>query len=169
VRTVRRVVTGALEIETGAQAIGSSLEAAPVVYVSDPDLFAALVDVDLAEVANHLGGDAGASDGPPDAFRLDDVKGVAVEVRLAEGKKCRARGRSCRASAPIRLSRRLPREPNVARWEAMPKRRSNHRGGRPTHERSLRCARPFCGPLTHSRSRWPWRRTIDQAVKSGLV
>jgi isoleucyl-tRNA synthetase len=27
-------------------------------------------------------------DGPPDAFRLDEVKGVAVEVRLAEGRKC---------------------------------------------------------------------------------
>src|SRR5262249_51505924 len=26
--------------------------------------------------------------GPPEAFRLDDVKGVAVEVRLAEGTKC---------------------------------------------------------------------------------
>ena len=27
-------------------------------------------------------------EGPPDAFRLPDVKGVAVEVRLAEGRKC---------------------------------------------------------------------------------
>ena len=27
-------------------------------------------------------------DGPADAFRLDDIKGVAVEVRLAEGRKC---------------------------------------------------------------------------------
>src|SRR5262244_270369 len=50
VRTVRRVVTGALEIERAQKRIGSSLEAAPVVYGSDPDLFAALVDVDLAEV-----------------------------------------------------------------------------------------------------------------------
>ena len=50
VRDVRRVVTGALEIERAAKRIGSSLEAAPIVYVADPDLFAALVDVDLAEV-----------------------------------------------------------------------------------------------------------------------
>ena len=51
VRSVRRVVTGALELERAGKRIGSSLEAAPVVYVSDPDLFAALTDVDLAEVS----------------------------------------------------------------------------------------------------------------------
>src|SRR5215211_3115960 len=50
VRLVRRVVTGALEVERAAKRIGASLEAAPVIYVADPDLFAALVDVDLAEV-----------------------------------------------------------------------------------------------------------------------
>jgi isoleucyl-tRNA synthetase len=88
VRTVRRVVTGALEIERAHKRIGSSLEAAPVVYVSDPELFAALVDVDLAEVAITSAATLVQGDGPPDAFRLDDVKGVAVEVRLAEGKKC---------------------------------------------------------------------------------
>jgi isoleucyl-tRNA synthetase len=88
VRTVRRVVTGALEIERAHKRIGSSLEAAPVVYVSDPDLFAALVDVDLAEVAITSAATLVQGDGPPDAFRLDDVKGVAVEVRLAQGKKC---------------------------------------------------------------------------------
>ena len=54
VRTVRRVVTGALELERAAKRIGSSLEAAPVVYVSDPELFAALVDVDLGEALDHL-------------------------------------------------------------------------------------------------------------------
>ena len=35
VRDVRRVVTGALEIERAAKSIGSSLEAAPEVYVTD--------------------------------------------------------------------------------------------------------------------------------------
>src|SRR6185312_1809842 len=50
IRMVRRVVTGALEVERAAKRIGSSLEAAPVIYVSDADLFAALVDVDLAEL-----------------------------------------------------------------------------------------------------------------------
>ena len=50
IRTVRRAVTGALEIERAGKRIGSSLEADPIVHVSDPDLFAALVDVDLAEI-----------------------------------------------------------------------------------------------------------------------
>jgi isoleucyl-tRNA synthetase len=88
VRNVRRVVTGALEIERAHKRIGSSLEAAPVVYISDPELFAAVVDVDFAEVAITSDYTLVEGDGPPDAFRLDDVKGVAVEVRLAEGRKC---------------------------------------------------------------------------------
>jgi isoleucyl-tRNA synthetase len=88
VRNVRRVITGALEIERAHKRIGSSLEAAPVVYVSDPELFAALVDIDLAEVAITSAATLVEGDGPPDAFRLDDVKAVAVEVRLAQGTKC---------------------------------------------------------------------------------
>jgi len=88
VRTVRRVVTGAIEIERAQKRIGSSLEAAPVVYISDPELFAAVVDVDFAEVAITSDSTLVEGDGPPDAFRLDEVNGVAVEVRLAEGRKC---------------------------------------------------------------------------------
>jgi isoleucyl-tRNA synthetase len=88
VRTVRRVVTGALEIERAHKRIGSSLEAAPIIYVSDPDLFAAVVDVDFAEVAITSDYTLVEGDGPPEAFRLDDVKGVAVEVRPAQGRKC---------------------------------------------------------------------------------
>jgi isoleucyl-tRNA synthetase len=88
VRLVRRVVTGALEIERAGKRIGSSLEADPFVYVSDPDLFAALVDIDLAEVSITSAATLVEGEGPPDAFRLDDVKGVAVEVRLARGSKC---------------------------------------------------------------------------------
>jgi len=88
VRNVRRVVTGAIEIERAQKRIGSSLEAAPIVYVSDPDLFAVLTDIDLAEVAITSDATLVQGDGPPTAFRLDDVKAVAVEVRLAEGTKC---------------------------------------------------------------------------------
>jgi isoleucyl-tRNA synthetase len=88
VRLVRRVVTGAIEIERAGKRIGSSLEAAPIVYVSDPELFAALVDVDLAEISITSAATLVEGDGPPTAFRIDDVKGVAVEVRLAQGTKC---------------------------------------------------------------------------------
>jgi len=88
VRNVRRVVTGALEIERAHKRIGSSLEAAPVIYLSDPELFAAVVDVDFAEVAITSDYTLVEGDGPPDAFRLDEVKGVAVVVKLAQGRKC---------------------------------------------------------------------------------
>ena len=50
IRDVRRVVTGALELERAAKHIGSSLEASPLVYVSDKKIFGTLFDVDLAEV-----------------------------------------------------------------------------------------------------------------------
>jgi len=88
VRLVRRAVTGALEIARAQKRIGSSLEAAPIVYVSDPDLFAALVEIDLAEVSITSAATLVEGDGPAEAFRLDEVRGVAVEVRLAEGTKC---------------------------------------------------------------------------------
>jgi len=88
VRLVRRVVTGAIEIERAQKRIGSSLEADPFVYVADPDLFAAIVDVDLAEISITSAATLVEGEGPPGAFRLDDVKGVAVEVRPATGKKC---------------------------------------------------------------------------------
>jgi isoleucyl-tRNA synthetase len=88
VRLVRRVVTGALEIERAGKRIGSSLEAAPSVYVSDPDLFAALVDIDLAEIAITSAATLIEAEGPAEAFRLPEVPGVAVVPQLAEGRKC---------------------------------------------------------------------------------
>jgi isoleucyl-tRNA synthetase len=51
-------------------------------------LFAALVGVDLAEVLITSHATLVEGEGPPAAFRLDGVKGVAVEVRRAEGRKC---------------------------------------------------------------------------------
>jgi isoleucyl-tRNA synthetase len=88
VRLVRRVVTGALEIERAAKRIGSSLEAAPVIHVADRDLLAALAGIDMAEVAITSAATVMEGEGPPNAFRLPDVPGVAVEPRRAEGRKC---------------------------------------------------------------------------------
>jgi isoleucyl-tRNA synthetase len=87
-RNLRRVVTGALELERAAKRIGSSLEAAPVIYVADADLFAIAADADLAELC--ITSDATLVEGevPASAFRLDDVAAVAVEPRLAQGRKC---------------------------------------------------------------------------------
>ena len=88
VRQVRRVVTGALEIERAAKRIGSSLEAAPMVYVSDADLFAALRGVDLAEVCITSDATLMQDDAPADAFRLPDAPGIAIVPHRAEGTKC---------------------------------------------------------------------------------
>jgi isoleucyl-tRNA synthetase len=87
-RNIRRVVTGALELERAAKRIGSSLEAAPIVYVADTDLFAAAVDADVAELCITSAATLVEGEGPNSAFRLDDVPSVAVESRRAEGKKC---------------------------------------------------------------------------------
>ena len=59
-----------------------------MVYVSDPDLFAAMLDIDLAEVAITSAATLVEGEGPPTAFRIDEVRGVAVEVRRASGTKC---------------------------------------------------------------------------------
>jgi len=88
VRNVRRVVTGALELERAAKRIGSSLEAHPVIFIADADLFAAVVDVDLAEVCITSGAALVEGEGPAEAFRLPDVTGVAVVPERAQGKKC---------------------------------------------------------------------------------
>ena len=47
---VTRVVTGALEIERRDKRIGGALEAAPRVWIADPDLLAAFEGLDPAEV-----------------------------------------------------------------------------------------------------------------------
>ena len=88
IRRVRRVVTGALELERRDKNIGSSLEAAPNVYV----------DLEVAEVLKSVGfadlcitSDIQVLTGPPPklAFILEDTPGVAVSFAKAIGKKCR--------------------------------------------------------------------------------
>ncbi|HML07462.1 MAG TPA: isoleucine--tRNA ligase [Xanthobacteraceae bacterium] len=105
VRQVRRVVTGALEIERAQKRIGSSLEAHPVVHMSDPDLFAAVVDIDLAEVCITSGAALVEGEGPPEAFRLPDVPSVAVIPELAQGRKC---ARSWKISPSVGLDPQYP-------------------------------------------------------------
>jgi isoleucyl-tRNA synthetase len=85
---VRRVVTGALEEQRTAKVIGSSLEAAPTVYLSselaavvtNPETFA---DLCITSQITIVGWDA-----PEGAFTLDDVAGVGVVFGMSDGKKC---------------------------------------------------------------------------------
>ncbi|MEQ8656536.1 MAG: isoleucine--tRNA ligase [Hyphomicrobiales bacterium] len=88
IRTVRRVVTGALEIERREKRIGSSLEAAPAIYIADADLFDQVSQVDWAEVAIASQASIHHGDAPEGAFHLDDVHGVGVVPGKAVGQKC---------------------------------------------------------------------------------
>lgn len=88
IRDVRRVVTGALELERAAKNIGSSLEASPVIYVADRNMLATLFDTDLAEICITSNYEVHEGEAPASAFRLDAVPGVAVVVEKAVGTKC---------------------------------------------------------------------------------
>ncbi|MBN9489572.1 MAG: isoleucine--tRNA ligase [Alphaproteobacteria bacterium] len=87
VRSLRRVVTGALELERAEKRIGSSLQAAPHVHVA-PEYVAAMKDLDLAEICITSAGDLLANPSPPGAFALPEVAGVSVVPALAHGEKC---------------------------------------------------------------------------------
>jgi len=88
IRDVRRVVTGALELERAAKNIGSSLEASPLIYIADRAMLMTLFDVDLAEVCITSNYEVREGEAPANAFRLDAVPGVAVVVEKAVGTKC---------------------------------------------------------------------------------
>ncbi len=87
VRELRKVMTGALELERAAKRIGSSLQAAPRVYMT-AEYRKALSGLDLAEIA--ITSQATVLDGPApeEAFKLPEVPGVGVVPAMAEGEKC---------------------------------------------------------------------------------
>jgi isoleucyl-tRNA synthetase len=87
IRKVRRVVTGALEVERREKNIGSSLEAAPVVYVS-ADVAEVLKSVSFADLCITSGIEISTETAPEAAFVLEDTDGVAVSFAKASGEKC---------------------------------------------------------------------------------
>jgi isoleucyl-tRNA synthetase len=88
VRDLRRVATGALEIARADKRIGASLQADPILYITDPADRALLVGVDMAEIAITSDLEIIAAPPPAEAFTLPDVPGVGVIVNLASGEKC---------------------------------------------------------------------------------
>jgi isoleucyl-tRNA synthetase len=88
IKRVRRVVTGALEIERANKKIGSALEAAPAVYIEDEQLLSALEGVDFAEVCITSGIEIVEGEAPADAFTLPDVPDVGVVPKRAAGRRC---------------------------------------------------------------------------------
>ncbi|MBU2105739.1 MAG: isoleucine--tRNA ligase [Alphaproteobacteria bacterium] len=101
VRDVRRVVTGALEIERAKKTIGSSLEAVPVVHLSNPQLESEIAGVDMAEICITSGWSVSHDAAPEGAFTLPDVAGVGVIVDKAEARGLRKCARSWRYTADV--------------------------------------------------------------------
>ncbi|HOP19110.1 MAG TPA: class I tRNA ligase family protein, partial [Amphiplicatus sp.] len=87
-RMVRRVVTGALEIERREKRIGASLEAAPVVHLADEALMKLCEGRDLAELFITGSVTLKAGEGPASAFRMEEAPGVAVEPVESSDAKC---------------------------------------------------------------------------------
>jgi len=87
IRRLRRVVTGALEIERAEKRIGSSLQAAPTVY-ADADSVAAMEGLDLAEISITSGAELVEGPVPDGAFTVPEIDGIGVVPQLAEGEKC---------------------------------------------------------------------------------
>ena len=85
---VRRVVTRALEIQRREKVIGSSLEAAPAVHITDGTLLEAFEGESAADIFITSGADLIQGDAPGGAFALDDVEGVGVVFERADGIKC---------------------------------------------------------------------------------
>jgi isoleucyl-tRNA synthetase len=105
IRALRLVVTGAIEIARAGKQIGSSLEAAPRIYLSNPEHVEALRGIDFAEVCitSDIAIDLGPV--PETAFRLPEAADVAVIVERAKGVKC---ARSWRYFDPATASPDFP-------------------------------------------------------------
>ena len=86
-RNVRRVITGALEIERGKRNIGSSLDACAIVYLGKKyeKIFN---NFNLAEIAITSSIKIGEGSIPDNAYTIDSVEEVGAQIVLAEGKKC---------------------------------------------------------------------------------
>jgi isoleucyl-tRNA synthetase len=120
VERATRVVTGALEIERRERRIGAALEAAPVVHITDPEVWEAFEGLDPAEVFRTSQARLSRSEGPAAAFRLPEVAGIAVEPLRAMGAKC---ARSWRILPEVGADPRYPdlslRDADaVAFWDA---------------------------------------------------
>lgn len=89
IRNVRRVMTGALEVERVAKTIGSSLQAHIAVYVTHDiaEIFKSLAmkgaELSITSQANLI-----IAQPPAGAFVLEDVMNVGVVVNIASGQKC---------------------------------------------------------------------------------
>jgi isoleucyl-tRNA synthetase len=88
VRELRRLVTGALELARAEKLIGSSLEAAPVLGVTDQSDKALFDSIDLAEIAITSAASVEVVEGLDGFYTLPDIKGAGARFAKAQGYKC---------------------------------------------------------------------------------
>ncbi len=88
IRAVRKVTVAALEIERQEKRIGSSLEAAPEIFISDPDILNAVGDIDFAEIAITSQSEVKAQPIPEAAFRLHEIAHIGIVPKIAQGRRC---------------------------------------------------------------------------------
>ena len=87
IRKLRRVVTGALEVERKEKRIGASLEGHPILY-APPEFLTALNDLDPAEIFITSSVTSSYEAVPQGAFTLEDIPDIGVVIDLAVGGKC---------------------------------------------------------------------------------
>ncbi|KDA03852.1 MAG: isoleucine--tRNA ligase [Hyphomonas oceanitis] len=88
--TVRRVVTGALEVERREKRIGASLESTPRVLIADESLIKAFEGENAGDLFITSGAElVHSSTSEGGGFTLDDTPGVVVHPVKASGVKCR--------------------------------------------------------------------------------
>ena len=87
IRSVRKVVTGALEIERSEKRIGSSLQAHPVVHTTEENC-ALFRDLDAAELFITSGAELTTNVAPKSAFRMVGIENIAVVPTLSNSEKC---------------------------------------------------------------------------------
>ncbi len=86
-RDLRRVVTGAIELERGAKRLGSSLQAAVEIFV--PERLVELVrGIDLAELCIASAATVRVAPVPDGVFTLPDLADIGVRVSAAPGERC---------------------------------------------------------------------------------
>jgi isoleucyl-tRNA synthetase len=87
VRAVRRSILGALELERAEKRIGSSLQAAPEIFLDETHRDA-LAGVDLADIAITSDVTVTVGAPPASAFVLADSPEIGVVPKTAAGEKC---------------------------------------------------------------------------------
>ncbi len=130
-RVIRRVVSGALEIERREKRIGSSLEARPTVFLPRSEDRALIAheakrsnepeDGFFADLLITSQVDVRADEPPAEVFTLEGVDNIGVVAGKAAGKRC---ARSWRVTPDVGTDQRYPdlsaRDADaVAHWDAL--------------------------------------------------